>query len=123
QACVTPRMPDALLPVRMESLGDLGDLRGIVNDHAVIPRLGEILLTKVEGGNEGDGAVHHDRLLMRNHEMRTGPFDRHTSFLKEFECLVVCAAARGSLRIEHYPHIDTRLGALDHGLLDLRLSK
>ncbi len=43
------------------------------------------------------------------------------AFQKARESLVVRAAAGGTLRIQHHAHGDASPGALDHGLLNLRL--
>jgi hypothetical protein len=69
------------LPIGVEAGGHLRHLCGIGRNDAIVVRFREIFQDQVEGGDQRSVIIDHDGFLMRDHEGRIGPLDRHARLL------------------------------------------
>ena len=109
QPHIQARLEETAFPVGLEAGDDLIDHLRIVADHAVVAGLGEVLVSEVEGGDQGGMAVDHHRLLMGHREGLAGPGHGDAPSLQQGVGLVVPAVTPGRVGVEHHPHAHTAL--------------
>src|SRR5258707_15739624 len=84
-----------MLPVGVEYFDDLRDVIGIVGDNAVVAGQREVFLAQVEGRDQCDFLVDHNRFFMRHVALGIGPLDRDLRTQKLLVGLVIGAVTTG----------------------------
>ena len=97
-------------PVGLKDLGDLGHLRGVVQDEGVLAVGGEGASREVHGAHPGPLAVHHQAFFVHEDEAEgRGEPDLHPPRFKGLEDLEVHPPPRGlPLQEDPHPHPSPR---------------